>query len=346
MRATLCNGRVAAWSQAVLMTRLSLWRAGAALALALITLEPANALERQFDFDSAPGAEPITPIPAAPPADPVRVALGERLFADPRLARNNARSCQSCHDLHTNGAAGKQAATALDGAPLPYDTLTIFNSALNYRLSWEGRFRTPEAQVIESLTSPRTMGSSLAETVARLRRDPGMVRQFQDAFGHGPDATSLVAALVVFERSLLTPGSRFDRWLAGDSAALTAQEINGYRLFKSLGCIACHQGVNVGGNLFERRGIFRRLAAQSADTHDAFDNHEPTQLLRVPSLRNVATTAPYFHDGSAPTLAEAVRRMSRSQLNSSLSDAQIDAIVAYLCTLTGNYHGKPVGAPR
>ncbi len=328
------------------MTWLSLWRTGAALALALVVIEPTSAFERQSDFDSVPGTEPITPIPSPPPADPAQVALGERLFADPRLSHGGTRSCESCHDLHSNGGAGKQPAKALDGAPLPYDTLTIFNSALNYRLSWEGRFRTPEAQVMESLTSARTMGATLPEIIARLRQDPAMVRQFNDAYGHSPDATSLVAALVTFERSLLTPGSRFDRWLGGDASALTSQELGGYRLFKSLGCIACHQGVNVGGNLFERRGIFKQLAAQSADTHDAFDNHEPTQLLRVPSLRNVATTAPYFHDGSAPTLADAVRRMSRSQLNSSLTDAQIDAIVAYLATLTGNYHGKPVGPPR
>jgi cytochrome c peroxidase len=317
------------------MTRLSTWSAGVALALTLAVLSPAHTSERHFDFDAAPGAEPITPIPAPPPADPLQVALGERLFADPRLSRGGVRSCQTCHDLRYNGATGKQAATALDGSQLRYDTPTVFNSALNFRLNWEGRFRTLETQVIESLTSPRIMGTTLAEVVDRLRLDPDMVRQFQDAFGHGPDAPSLVTAVVVFERSLLTPGSRFDLWLAGDSAALSAQELAGYRLFKSLGCIACHQGVNVGGNLFERRGIFPQSTGSP----------EPTEPLRVPSLRNVATTAPYFHDGSAPTLADAVRRMSRSQLNSSLSDAQVEAIVAYLCTLTGNYRGRPVGAP-
>jgi cytochrome c peroxidase len=318
------------------MTRLSTWRAGAALALALVVFWPVSAAERHFDFDAAPGPEPITPIPAPPPADPLQLALGERLFADPRLSHGSVRSCQTCHDLHANGAAGKQPVTALDGAQLSYDTPTVFNSALNFRLSWEGHFRTLEAQILESLRSPRIMGATMTEILDKLRQDPDVVRQFRDAFDHDPDAASLVAALAVFERSLLTPGSRFDLWLAGDSAALSAQELNGYRLFKSLGCIACHQGVNVGGNLFQRRGIFRQSAAA----------HEPTELLRVPSLRNVATTAPYFHDGSAPTLADAVRTMSRAQLNSTLSDAQIDAIVAYLGTLTGNYRGRPVEAPR
>jgi cytochrome c peroxidase len=129
----------------------------------------------------------------------------------------------------------------------------------------------------------------------------------------------------------LTPGSRFDRWLAGDTAALSAQETEGYRLFKSLGCISCHQGVNIGGNLFQRHGIFRPLASA-----------EPA-VLRVPSLRNVAVTPPYFHDGSAATLEEAVRKMGAAQLNSDLSAAQISSIVGFLQTLTGRYRGHLVG---
>jgi cytochrome c peroxidase len=137
-------------------------------------------------------------------------------------------------------------------------------------------------------------------------------------------------AVATYERSLLTPGSRFDRWLGGEATAITAEEQRGYRLFKSFGCISCHQGVNVGGNLFERSGIFRRLAGPGPE------------FLRVPSLRNVATRSAYFHDGSAATLDEAVRRMGRAQLNRTLSDEQIKEIVAFLLTLTGNYRGAPV----
>ena len=135
-----------------------------------------------------------------------------------------------------------------------------------------------------------------------------------------------------FERTLVTPGSRFDRWLAGDVAALSTEELDGYRLFKSLGCVSCHQGVNIGGNLFERHGIFHPLASPKPE------------ILRVPSLRNVATTPPYFHDGSAQTLDDAVRKMGLAQLNSTLTGQQVKAIVAYLQTLTGNYRGTPVGA--
>jgi cytochrome c peroxidase len=151
-------------------------------------------------------------------------------------------------------------------------------------------------------------------------------------YGRNPDQPSLVEALAIYERSLVTPDSRFDRCLKGDKAALSAKELDGYALFKSFGCVSCHQGVNVGANLFQRHGIFHPLASP-----------EP-KVLRVPSLRNVATTPPYFHDGSAPTLSEAVRRMAKAQLDQSLSEQEIDAIVAFLNSLTGNYRGAPVKA--
>jgi cytochrome c peroxidase len=185
------------------------------------------------------------------------------------------------------------------------------------------------------LENPAGMRTSVAEVLGKLNADPQMVQQFRAAYGRPPDRTSFLDALVTFERSLLTPGSRFDRWLDGDASALSVKEQDGYRLFKSLGCRSCHQGVNVGGNLFERQGIFRPLVSAKPE------------IVRVPSLRNVATTPPYFHDGSAPTLDEAVRRMAASQLDRTLSDQQVDAIVAFLQTLTGSYRGAPVvGTPQ
>jgi cytochrome c peroxidase len=306
------------------------------LALALL-VGSAHASSYSFEFDTSPNAEPITPIPAPAPANPLITTLGERLFSDPRLSRDDSRSCLTCHDLQLNGAAGKAQVTALNGTALRYRPLTVFNAALSFRLSWDGRYRTLEEQALASLVNPSIMGSNVNDVVNKLKMDRGIVSQFEDAFGHGPDSNSLVEAIATFERSLLTPGGRFDRWLAGDPAALSYQELSGYHLFKSLGCVACHQGVNVGGNLFERRGIFAPLTPSDSGT-SAF----PT-LLRVPSLRNVAARPPYFHDGSAPTLQDAVRKMSRAQLNSSLNDQQVDAIVAFLETLTGNYRGRQVG---
>jgi cytochrome c peroxidase len=287
---------------------------------------PISRFERPVD------AEPITPVPPAPAADPLKLALGERLFEDPRLSHNNQRSCLSCHDTHTNGADANRRDTAPDGSELELNTSTVFNAALSFRLNWEGSFPTLEAQAEASLGNPTIMGTSLDKVIARLGADPDMSRRFRDAYGHAADRTSLLDGIATYERSLLTPGSRFDRWLDGDRAALSAQEQHGYQVFKSLGCVSCHQGANVGGNLFQRHGIFHPLAAPKPE------------ILRVPGLRNVATTPPYFHDGSAPTLEDAVRRMGAAQLNWSLSDQEVKSIVAFLRTLTGTYRGRVVGA--
>jgi cytochrome c peroxidase len=276
--------------------------------------------------------EPITPVPPPPDADPLKLALGERLFSDPRLSGDGSRACTSCHDIGTNGADGNRRDKAIDGSELLLNTTTVFNAALNFRLDWEGDIRTLEAQAEAALENQRAMGKSIDEVLGKLTADPQTRRQFGEAYGHAPDRASLLDALATYERSLVTPGSRFDRWLGGDAAALSAEEQNGYRLFKSLGCVSCHQGVNVGGNLFERHGIFHPLASPKPE------------ILRVPSLRNVATTPPYFHDGSAPTLHEAVRRMANAQLDQTLSDQQIESIVAFLNTLTGIYRGAPVSA--
>jgi cytochrome c peroxidase len=308
----------------------------ACLALLLLTSgAPAQApVPVILDATTGDEQEPITPIPEAPAADPLKLAIGERLFMDRRLSHNGTLACSSCHDIHTNGADDGRRTTAQDGSKLPFSTLTVFNAALSFRLNWEGNFRTLEAQTQSSLENPANMATSVDEVLGKLVVDPQVVRQFNDAYGRAPDRTSLLDAIAIYERSLVTPGSRFDQWLGGDTTALTAEEQNGYRLFKSLGCVSCHQGRNVGGNLYQRHGIFHPLASPTPE------------ILRVPSLRNVATTAPYFHDGSAPTLNDAVRKMAAAQLDEDLSDQQIQAIVAFLDTLTGNYRGVPVVPPR
>jgi cytochrome c peroxidase len=267
--------------------------------------------------------EPIKPVPPPPEADLSKLALGARLYDDTRLSHDGSLSCQSCHDIRTNGASKRRPHGGLD-------TLTVFNASLNFRLNWEGNFRSLSAQAESSLENPVNLNTSVAEVIGKLNADPEMVSKFRDAYGRAPDRDSFLDALVTFERSLVTPNSRFDRWLGGDTSALSTGELEGYRLFKSLGCSSCHQGVNVGGNLFERQGIFHPLVKGQPET------------VRVPSLRNVATTAPYFHDGSAATLEDAVRRMAAAQLDRSLTDQQVESIVTFLRTLTGNFGGSPV----
>jgi cytochrome c peroxidase len=314
-------------------------RRTACLLLALVCLNAAvPAAAQSPTLQGAPGREPITPIPPMPAQDPRRLALGERLFSDRRLSHDNTRSCWSCHDTRTNGASANARDVTPEGQPLPLNTPTLFNAALSFRLNWGGTFRSLERHAEQTLRNPRIMASSADEAVSRLRADPEAVRQFRDAYGREPDVAALLDAIATYERSLVTPGSRFDRWLAGETDAITPEELGGYQLFKSLGCVTCHQGVNVGGNLFQRHGIFHPIGSA-----------EPA-LVRVPSLRNVATTPPYFHDGSAPTLSDAVKTMGTAQLGRVLPDQQIAAIVAFLSTLTGTYQGRAVapatGTPR
>ncbi len=303
--------------------------------LLLLNSAQAGGQDVQIADVGRPGEqEPITPIPLVPAGDPRKVSLGERLFKDPRLSHDGTRACMTCHDVSSNGADASERDRGVDGSLYQFNTSTVFNAALSFRLGWEGRFLSLEEHVEASLNNPVLMGTNIDEVLVKLKADDEYTGLFREAYGHAPDRGSLFNAFASYERSLLTPASRFDRWLQGDVRALSPEELNGYQLFKSLGCISCHQGVNVGGNLFERHGIFRPLASPTPE------------IVRVPSLRNVATTPPYFHDGSSPTLSDAVRKMGEAQLDRNLSDQQIEIIVDFLQSLTGTFHGAPVVAAR
>jgi len=294
-------------------------------------------------WDAAPPGQPNRSVQAfrtirpAPPGGQDAVAqasLGEALFADKRLSGGGRRACSSCHDLDTNGASGQSRDVAPDGRALAFNTPTVFNAAASFRLNWEGGVRDLETQARRSIENPTIMGGDVRQAAARLRRDPAMVRRFRIAFGRDPNAVDLVRALARYEATLVTPDARFDRYLRGELGALSAQEQRGYRLFQSVGCSSCHQGVNIGGNLYQPSGVFHTLVDPTAPT------------MRVPSLRNVAATAPYFHDGSAETLRDAIAAMGRAQLNRVLTAQQIDDIAAFLRTLTGRHRGKAVTAAR
>jgi cytochrome c peroxidase len=194
------------------------------------------------------------------------------------------------------------------------------------------------------------MGSKWPDLVVALKADPALLRQFASLYADGITRETVLDALENFERSAITPNARFDRYLRGDAGALTAVEVHGYELFKSYGCVACHQGRNVGGNLFQKFGIFPHAVAPQTDgapidmgrfstTHDDLD----VGVFRVPSLRNVAVTAPYFHSGSTYRLEEAVATMAQAQLGRSLKPEEVGAVVQFLGTLTGEYRGRPLG---
>ena len=318
--------------------------AGRAVALALATLFAVSGGTAAAQMSG----EPIQPIPTTLHQDPARVAIGRRLFNDVRLSANSKVSCASCHDLAKGGGNGQAVALGLDGSPTTVNVPTLFNAAFNFRQFWNGRAASLEAQIDDVVQSHDEMGASWPEVIRRVESDPTYRSAFVASYPGGVTKTNIVDALSSFERTLITPDSRFDRYLRGETTAISATERDGYDKFKRYGCVACHQGVNVGGNMFQKFGVMgdyfaARGKRTDADlgrylvTHDERDRY----VFKVPSLRNVELTAPYFHDASAATLEQAVDVMFRYQLGriGSLQDKQ--AIVAFLKTLTGVPVAKP-----
>lgn len=311
---------------------------GAGLVGSALAILPPRARERPaggpLPADAVEAMDVITPVPSSLGADPDRVTLGLMLFSDTRLSRRGDLACITCHDIRSNGASAVARNLTTDGTPVPRNTPTAFNAALSFRLGWAGDIPSLHEQAELALTRPEFLGGTWPRILDTVRGDPVLAPLFQAAYGHAADREAVIDAINSFERSLLTPDSRFDRWLRGDVQAITEAERAGYDLFRGIGCAACHQGVNVGGNLFEKVGIFVAIPNKAAE------------VLRVPSLRNVAVTAPYFDDGGVATLPEAVRLMARAQLGRELTPSQTASIVAFLGTLTGSYAGRPLTAPN
>jgi cytochrome c peroxidase len=291
--------------------------------------------------------EPLVPLPLTLAIDPARVALGARLFQDARLSGQNTMACTTCHQLDRGGDDGQPRALRADGSPLARNAPTVFNVAFNFAFHWDGALPTLEAQAERVLLNPAVMNTTWPELLAKLRAAPDYAATFRAIYADGLTAANVLDALATYERSLITPNARFDRYLRGEHQALTAEEQRGYQLFKSYGCVACHQGVNVGGNLFQKFGIFPAIVGQALPgTEPDLGRFSVTGVardrwvFRVPSLRNIALTAPYFHDGRASTLEDAVDTMARVQLGRTLTSEDINLIVQFLHTLTGDYEGR------
>ncbi|MCK3825486.1 MULTISPECIES: cytochrome-c peroxidase [unclassified Pseudomonas] len=298
---------------------------------------------------AAPLDEALKPLPSVPLQDPAKVELGRRLFNDPRLSANNSLSCASCHHLETGGADNKPFSLGLDGKPVPLNTPTVFNASLNFKQFWNGRVDTLQAQIEHAVISPVEMGSDWKAVEYNLSAYPDYQRAFAQVYADGVSAANVQDALASYERTLLTPNSRFDQYLLGNTEILTIKEKYGYQRFKEYGCIACHQGVNIGGNMLQKFGVMddyfkARGNPVESDlgryllTGDEEDRH----VFKVPSLRNVAVTAPYFHDASAKTLEEAVDVMFKYQLGRNPSQEDKELIIQFLRTLTGEWAGKPL----
>jgi cytochrome c peroxidase len=292
----------------------------------------------------------IPPLRAVKGLNQAKVTLGEQLFSDPILSDNNTVSCATCHILDMGGTNQLPISVGINNGVQKINVPTVFNSSLNFKQFWDGRANSLEEQIDGPITNPLEMGSTWPEVVSRLKAKSEYVKQFTNSYPEGITQSTISHAIAEFERSLTTPDSPFDQYLKGDKEALSAEEVEGYELFTNLGCVRCHQGMGIGGNMFQRMGAKNDYFSNRDDlnkhdmgrfnvTADEFDKHR----FKVPSLRNVALTAPYFHDGSAPTLLDAVQVMAKYQLGRRLKDREQTLLVGFLKSLTGQYQGKTLG---
>ncbi len=288
--------------------------------------------------------EPITPLPQSIKLDKAKVDLGRMLFHDKRFSKDNTVSCASCHIISKGGVDNRAKSLGVKNRIGEVNAPTVYNADYNIAQFWDGRANALEDQVDGPTHKPIEMDSSWPEIVGKLKKDPKYVRLFKEIYNEPINPTNIKNAIATYERSLITPNSRFDRYLLGDKNALTPDELKGYQLFKSYGCIACHQGINIGGNMFQTFGVFGNYFEDRGNVTQAdYGRYNVTGrkqdrfVFKVPSLRNVAITAPYFHDGSAKTLTDAVNIMAKYQLGRTLPKKDVELIVKFLQTLTGKH---------
>ncbi len=294
------------------------------------------------------------PIPADNPQSKAKIELGKKLFFDPRLSVDGTQTCNGCHNLAAGGEDGRAFSIGHNGATTRRSAPTLWNIGFQTVLYWDGRARSLEDQFVDHVADPTISGfTQTDELIARLRKIPGYVTSFKKVFGTEVTLASAARAVASFERTLFTPDSRYDAFIRGEKKSLTEQELRGKELFRTVECLSCHFGVNFAGpapgpalgmgdgfyELFPNHlGTEYDASHHIADDQGVFEfDHDPghKRLWRVPPLRNIALTAPYFHNGSARTLEEAVRMMAKTQLKKELPNQEVDDIVAFLKTLTG-----------
>lgn len=310
-------------------------------------------------YYATPGVAPqfvgevIQPIPESLPVDWTKAELGRQLFFDRRLSGDGKLNCASCHGLDKGGVDNLVTATGINGQKGPINVPTVYNAVFSVSQFWNGRAVDLAAQAAGPVTNPVEMGAHDWNAVAAII---AAVPEYHTAFAslYGPDSVNektVTNAIAEYEKTLITPDSPFDLYLKGDNNAITAQEKRGYARFKALGCAGCHSGVAIGGDAYEVMGLEgpyfddRKAKLSAVDSGREGFTHafEDRQRFKVPNLRNIALTAPYFHDGSAATLDEAVRQMARYQTPyGTLPQSDVDDIVAFLKTLTGRYQGVPL----
>ena len=293
--------------------------------------------------------EAIRPVQDFVPVDMRKVILGNLLFHDVRLSADNTVSCSSCHGLNTGGVDNKPFSEGVGGQHGGVNAPTVFNALYNFVQFWDGRAATLADQAAGPPLNPVEMAcKSFDEICDKLKADAAFSKAFTEVYPDGINEANITNAIQEFEKTLLTPNSRFDKYLKGDMAALTTEELAGYDLFKKYNCATCHVGENMGGQSYELMGIKQdyfadrgtELTVEDNGRFKETKNERDRHRFKVPGLRNVALTAPYFHDATQATLEDAVRAMGKYEVGVDLSQQEVKQIVAFLQTLTGEYQGK------
>lgn len=280
-------------------------------------------------------ATELVPLPTDIKVDLQKVKLGKKLFLDTILSKDKTLSCMSCHNLKHNGAGTLAHTPGINGQLGYFNVPTVFNAVYNFRQFWDGRAKDLKDQALQPIVNPVEMGNTIENALKNLRQNPQYVRNFNRIYEDGITENNLADTLSEFEKTLTTPNSPFDRYLRGDKNALSANAIRGYQLFKEKGCISCHNGINIGGNLFNRFGIYGDAKSKEMGRYDITHKEEDKYVFKVPSLRNVSITAPYMHDGRATSLKEAVNLMLKYQLGRRIYGEDLRNIVSFLQSLTG-----------
>lgn len=297
--------------------------------------------------------ETVRPVPDAVEYDPDKAALGYLLYHDTRLSADGTISCATCHGINTGGVDNLKYSEGIDGQLGGVNAPTVFNAVFNFAQFWDGRAATLSEQAAGPPLNPVEMGSSsFDEIVGRLSEDREFVKSFNKVYPEGLSEATITDAIEQYERTLVTPNSPFDRYLKGDKSALTAEQTEGFELFKKVGCATCHAGVNMGGLSYELMGqradYFKDRELQTKSGLTDGDNGRWAQTgierdrfrFRTPGLRNVELTYPYYHDGSVQTLEEAVRMMAVYQSGQKITDREVASISSFLRSLTGEYQGR------
>ncbi len=292
--------------------------------------------------------EPIRPIADSIPVDPRKVALGEQLYFDTRLSADNTISCSSCHGLNTGGVDNEPFSDGVGGQLGGVNAPTVYNAYYNFVQFWDGRALTLAEQAAGPPLNPVEMAcESFDEIIAKLAEDKAFTKAFKEVYPDGWTEKNITEAIEEFEKTLLTPDSRFDLYLKGDKSAITEEELEGYKLFKKYDCATCHAGENLGGLTYELMGIKKDYFADrnmplTIEDNGRFKetkNERDRHRFKVPGLRNIALTYPYYHDATKATLEEAVDNMAEYEVGVKLSSEEVTKMVAFLNTLTGKYKG-------